>query len=96
MLVVNTFKQWLTCGYHVENEIIGEALIHLAQDDLAELGVTSIGHQLSILKAVYNIKIAQDVPIEPEHYVPICKSLIFLLIFNNTDIVCSSCWYVQR
>jgi hypothetical protein len=34
----------------------------------------SMGHRLTVLKSVYDIKIRQGVPIEPEHYVPPCKA----------------------
>jgi len=36
------------------------------------MGVTSLGHRLTILKGVYDIKIKQSVPIELDHYVPLC------------------------
>ena len=56
-----------------ENEIVGEALVALQHDDLKQMGVTSVGHRLTILKSVYDIKIKQDIPIESDHYVPLCK-----------------------
>src|ERR1700710_2169560 len=37
------------------------------------MGVTSVGHRLTILKSVYDIKIKQDIPIETDHYVPLCE-----------------------
>jgi hypothetical protein len=37
------------------------------------MGVNSVGHRLTILKAVYEIKVKQNVPIEPDDYVPLCK-----------------------
>ncbi|KAF3903446.1 hypothetical protein ABW20_dc0103366 [Dactylellina cionopaga] len=55
----------------IDNEVNGEALIHLNHELLEEMGIESIGHRLQILKAVYKVKIAHEVPIEPEHYVPI-------------------------
>lgn len=36
------------------------------------MGISTIGQRLTILKAVYNVKLAQNIPIEPEHYVPPC------------------------
>jgi hypothetical protein len=56
-----------------ENEIVGEALIALQHDDLKEMGITSVGHRLTILKSVYDIKVKQDIPIESDHYVPLCE-----------------------
>ncbi|KAI5812671.1 MAPKKK cascade protein kinase regulator Ste50 [Pyronema omphalodes] len=59
--------------YHdalLDNDIDGEALIRLNQEELRELGVTSVGHRLSILKYVYNVKTAHDVPFDPDDYIP--------------------------
>jgi hypothetical protein len=36
--------------------------------------MTSVGHRLTLLKSVYDVKIRQEVPIESEHYVPLCRS----------------------
>ncbi len=58
----------------VENEIVGEALIALKHDELKEMGITSVGHRLTILKSVYDTKVKQDVQIDPEHYLPLCRS----------------------
>ena len=55
-----------------ENDIVGEALIALMHDDLKSMGINSVGHRLTILKSVYDVKKAQDVPIESDHYVPLC------------------------
>ncbi|KAI0199975.1 protein kinase regulator Ste50 [Astrocystis sublimbata] len=55
----------------LENEIVGEALVALLHDDLKSMGVASVGHRLTILKSVYDIKKAQDIPIESDHYVPL-------------------------
>ena len=54
-----------------ENEIVGEALVALGHDDLKQMGITSVGHRLTILKSVYDFKKAQDVPIESDHYMPL-------------------------
>lgn len=61
------------CVLQTENEIVGEALIALLHDDLKSMGISSVGHRLTILKSVYDVKKAQDVPIESDHYVPLCK-----------------------
>jgi hypothetical protein len=53
--------------------IIGEALIALSHAELKEMGLNSVGHRLTILKAVYETKVKQNVPIEPDHYVPLCE-----------------------
>lgn len=56
-----------------DNEIVGEALVALQHDDLKQMGVTSVGHRLTILKSVYDLKVKQDIPIESDHYVPLCE-----------------------
>ena len=56
-----------------ENEIVGEALVALLHDDLKSMGIASVGHRLTILKSVFDVKKAQDVPIESDHYLPLCK-----------------------
>jgi hypothetical protein len=56
-----------------ENEIVGEALIALKHEELKELGMNSVGHRLTLLKNVYETTIKQDIPIDPDHYVPLCK-----------------------
>ncbi|CAG9949986.1 unnamed protein product [Clonostachys rosea f. rosea IK726] len=40
-------------------------------DDLKSMGITSVGHRLSILKSVYDVKKAQDVAMESDHYMPL-------------------------
>ncbi|KAF7545461.1 hypothetical protein G7046_g9560 [Stylonectria norvegica] len=55
----------------LENEIVGEALVALLHDDLKSMGIASVGHRLTILKSVYDVKKAQDVPMESDHYMPL-------------------------
>ncbi|KAK3295738.1 uncharacterized protein B0H64DRAFT_153080 [Chaetomium fimeti] len=55
----------------LENEIVGEALIALQHEDLKAMGLNSVGHRLTILKSVFDVKKAQDVPIESDHYMPL-------------------------
>ncbi len=59
-----------------ENEIVGEALVALQHEDLKAMGINSVGHRLTILKSVYDVKKAQDIPIEPDHYMPLSTSCI--------------------
>lgn len=51
---------------------MGEALIALKHDELKEMGIVSVGHRLTILKGVYDVKIKQDIPIDSDHYIPLC------------------------
>ncbi|PCH44267.1 hypothetical protein WOLCODRAFT_77286 [Wolfiporia cocos MD-104 SS10] len=53
-----------------EHRMSGDALCLLDTEGLKDMGVASIGHRLTILKGVYNVKVAQGVPIEEGHYVP--------------------------
>ncbi len=36
------------------------------------MGIVSVGHQITILKAVYDIKVKQGLPIEIDDYIPPC------------------------
>ncbi len=56
-----------------DEAITGEALIALQHSDLKEMGMNSVGHRLKVLKAVYEAKVKQNIPIEPDHYIPLCK-----------------------
>lgn len=59
-----------------ENGIVGEALIALKHDELKEMGINSVGHRLTILKTVYEIKTRQNVPLDVDHYIPLCMALV--------------------
>lgn len=70
-------QNWLTyLGYPQyesqikEHNIRGDTLCSITSDDLRSLGVPTIGQRLSILKAIYLVKIAHSVPIEDDDYVP--------------------------
>lgn len=39
------------------------------------MDINSVGHRLTVLKSVYEVKAKQNVPIEPDHYVPLCMFL---------------------
>ena len=60
------------CDLRVENEIVGEALVALRHEELKEMAVMSVGHRLTILKGVYDIKVKQEIPFNPDHYIPPC------------------------
>lgn len=57
-----------------EHGITGDVLVHLDHSSLKDIGVHSVGHRLAILRAVYTLKLQQNIPIESGHYVPPCKS----------------------
>lgn len=51
----------------------GQAFVLLNAEALRDLGVSSIGQRLAILKAIYHLKIRNNIPIEEDDYVPPCK-----------------------
>ncbi|KAJ6485822.1 hypothetical protein C8R45DRAFT_998037 [Mycena sanguinolenta] len=53
-----------------EHSINGEVLCLLNADSLKLIGVSTVGQRLAILKAVYQLKLAFNVPIDPDSYVP--------------------------
>ncbi|KAI0741419.1 hypothetical protein C8Q80DRAFT_1284456 [Daedaleopsis nitida] len=53
-----------------EHNISGDVLCMLDPESLKEMGIATIGQRLAILKAVYNVKLAQNIPIDQDHYVP--------------------------
>ncbi|CAG8463681.1 812_t:CDS:2, partial [Scutellospora calospora] len=53
-----------------EQDIDGEILVLLDHEALKDLGVRSVGHRVSILKAIYNLKIQYNVPVELGQYIP--------------------------
>ncbi|KAL0064413.1 hypothetical protein AAF712_008713 [Marasmius tenuissimus] len=53
-----------------EHRISGDILCLMDQETLKGVGVASVGQRLSILKAVYNLKIAYNIPIDPDGYIP--------------------------
>ncbi|CAH7666879.1 expressed protein [Phakopsora pachyrhizi] len=53
-----------------ENEIRGDVLIHLDNELLKDIGIQSVGNRLAILRAIYKLKLNQDIPIEDGHWVP--------------------------
>jgi hypothetical protein len=58
-------------------------LVALKHDELKEMGIASVGHRLTILKNVYEIKVSQDIPLESDHYIPQCETAIFLGIWRS-------------
>lgn len=43
-------------------------------ETLKNIGIATVGQRLAILKAVYMIKLAHNVPLEADDYVPPCPS----------------------
>jgi hypothetical protein len=53
-----------------ENDVVGEALIQLDADALKDIGVTSVGHRLVILKGIYELKIKWGIEFEADDWRP--------------------------
>lgn len=47
------------------------------------MGVSSIGHRLTILKSVYDVKVNQNIPIEPDQFMPLCELRNSILVIPN-------------
>jgi bZIP factor len=43
-------------------------------DSLKSVGVATVGQRLAILKAIYQLKISHNIPLEQDDYVPPCQS----------------------
>ncbi len=68
----------------------------LQHEDLKEMGIPSVGHRLTILKSVYDIKTKQDIPIESDHYVPLCKYSLPLEYKGRSNASCAKQLRMQR
>ncbi|KAI5122448.1 hypothetical protein M0805_008760 [Coniferiporia weirii] len=55
-----------------EHHITGDILTQLDHEMLKEIGVATLGQRLTILRAIYQLKLAHCVEIGPGHYVPPC------------------------
>lgn len=53
-----------------ENDIDGEALVLLDDASLRDLGVTSIGHRMTLLSEIFQLKQTHGIQIEPGDWVP--------------------------
>jgi protein STE50 len=66
---------------HTEHRVSGDVLCIMDADALKEVGVATIGQRLAILKAVYQLKVAQQIRFEADHYVPLCKWYLISICF---------------
>ncbi|CAE6440295.1 hypothetical protein ACGC1H_003573 [Rhizoctonia solani] len=53
-----------------QHRISGYVLGLMDHEHLKDIGIKSVGQRLAILKAVYQLKVAYDIPIEPDGYIP--------------------------
>ena len=54
------------------------------------MGISSVGHRLTILKHVYELKVKQNVPIDSEHYIPLCKALASLFLVQLLTVIAAA------
>lgn len=56
----------------IEHNLSGDVLCMIGPEDLKEIGIATVGQRLAILKAIYLIKLAHEIPFEPDNYIPPC------------------------
>lgn len=62
-------KRRLICRY-VEHGITGDVLAAMDHASLLDLGMTSVGHRLNLLRAVWELKRHQGLPIAEDEWQP--------------------------
>lgn len=60
-------------------------MIALKHEELKEMAIVSVGHRLTILKGVYDIKVKQEIPIDSDHYIPPCISKFPLIRLKSAN-----------
>ena len=76
--VLLALRPLFTISYGLpEHKVKGDTLCHLKAEDLKALGITTIGQRLSILKAIYLVKLAHNISMDESHYVPPCELPFF-------------------
>ena len=54
----------------LENDINGEALVLLDEPAMIELGISSVGHRMTLLTHIYELKQQHQVPMDQDDWVP--------------------------
>lgn len=62
----------------IDHGITGDILVHLDHEALRDVGIHSVGQRLAILRAVYKLKVEQNIPVEEGGWVPPCTFLLSL------------------
>lgn len=68
-----------------EHRISGDILCIIDSETLKGVGVQTIGQRLAILKAIYQLKLAHNIPLDADDYVPPCQS--FTLIQQRLKLI---------
>ena len=53
--------------------------------------MSSVGHRLKVLRNVYEIKVKQNIPLDPEDFVPPCKCFRYCFIVASLTSNLISC-----
>lgn len=71
-------------GDVIDHGITGDILVHLDHEALKDVGIHSVGQRLAILRAVYRLKVEQNIPVEEGGWVPPCRFCLsfFLLLLS--------------
>ena len=57
-------------SFILENNITGDVLIHADHELLKQLDINSVGRRLTLLKNIYHLKKAQNIPFDEGDYIP--------------------------
>ena len=66
------FTSTVISYFVLEHRISGEILAVIDADGLKEVGISTIGQRLAILRAPYMAKLSHNVPISRDSYIPPC------------------------
>lgn len=66
----------------LENDIAGEVLIRLDADTLKDLGVSSVGHRLAVLKGIYDLKMRWNIELDADDWRPTQTDLVKSTLAN--------------
>ena len=62
--------------FQKEHKIQGDSLCLVDTDGLKNIGISSMGQRLSILKGIYEVKIAHNVEFGEDDYIPPCTCIL--------------------
>lgn len=61
--------------FQKEHKIQGDSLCLVDSEGLKNIGISSMGQRLSILKGIYEVKIAHNVEFGEDDYIPPCTCI---------------------
>ncbi|ORY88044.1 hypothetical protein BCR35DRAFT_301948 [Leucosporidium creatinivorum] len=66
-----------------DHGITGDILVHLDHEALRDVGIHSVGQRLAILRAVYALKVQQNIPVEEGQWVPPSEDMEDAALFDS-------------